>query len=206
MRPCRDIINTLLPAYPCHNFKGPCLSMVWAPQSGHVPRGFLGATSRVEDVELVLVFAEPGDPHDGETHSGLESAVAHTYSCMRSGQDQFHRNVRQILDMCFPDLTFDQQLEKAWLTESVLCSARKECGSVPSSAWRACSLDYLKPQLSRFSGAVVAALGAKASARLDAIGIPHIKAKAAAPPGCNQRDAFESWKAIADAVRGMPEG
>jgi hypothetical protein len=201
MKVCREVLRTIESAYPCPNFAGSCSSMRWEPAKGHVPRGFLGATSSPNDVLLVLVFAEPGDPHEGERHSGYESALEHTYRCMRDGQDQFHRNVRRILDMCFEGLPFDRQLEKVWMTESVLCSARVECGSVPSAAWRACGSSYLRPQLSLFPNAIVAALGSKASKRLAAIGVPHISATAAAPPGCNHKGAVESWRAIAEAVR-----
>jgi uracil-DNA glycosylase len=102
--------------------------------------------------------------------------------------------------MCFPGLPFMAQLRATWITDSVLCSARRECGRVPASAWRECRGRFLEPQLSLFPNAVVAALGSKSRDRLG--GVPGvIPAVAAAPPGCNHADAKASWQAIADRVR-----
>jgi len=96
-------------------------------------------------------------------------------------------------------------MKKTWMTESVLCAAPQEGGRVATSAWRACTDTYLKPQLEllhKKNNAVVAALGKKAAERIDSIGgIQFIPAFAAAPPGCNRIGAMESWKKIADAVQ-----
>lgn len=201
MNPCQELLKIIEPAYaPCPHFSGACQSLRWDPDQGHVPRGFVGATNRPEDVRLVLVFAEPGDPHVARRES-LATSLKYTFECMRNGTDQFHRNVRLILDLCFPAESFESQLTKTWMTESVLCSAPLEGGSVVASAWRTCSATYLKPQLNVLTNAVVAALGAKAQKRLSSIGIRFIAAAAAAPPGCNFKGARESWQAIADAVR-----
>jgi len=202
-RPNDAVLAVLAPAYaPCAGFGGGCSTMRWAPERGHVPRGFCGATGSLEDVRLVLVCAEPGDPHESESHSRtnpLESVSEYAYLCFRDGKDQFHRNVRMILDMCFPGLPFAAQLQVAWFTDSVLCSADRECGGVPASAARECRRRYLDPQLALFPNALVAALGAKARDRLR--GVPGvIPAVAAAPPGCNRPDAKASWQAIADRV------
>ena len=76
--------------------------MRWNPPAGHVPRGFLGAAGDLSEVELVLVFAEPGDPHFGECHTGLKSAYDYATYGFGTGKDLFHRNVRHILDLCWP--------------------------------------------------------------------------------------------------------
>lgn len=204
-RPNDAVLAVLAPAYaPCAGLRGGCSSMRWAPKRGHVPRGFCGATGSLDEVRLVLVCAEPGDPHESEAHSStapMESVSEYAYRCFRDGKDLFHRNVRAILDMCFPGLPFDAQLRVAWFTDSVLCSARVECGGVPASAWRECRRRCLEPQLALFPNAVVAALGAKARDRLE--GVPGVVAAvAAAPPGCNRPEARASWQAIADQVHG----
>ena len=177
--------------------------MRWAPEHGHVPRGFCGASGAPEDVRLVLVCAEPGDPHDAESYPGespLSTVCDYVYSCYRDGTDLFHRNVRTILDMCFPDLSFEEQMRVAWITDSVLCSARIEGGHVSSRVAQECRSRYLEPQLKMFPNAVVASLGAKARDRLQ--GIPGVLAAvAAAPPGCNRREARPSWQAIAAQVQ-----
>ncbi len=130
--------DVLLAAYrPCRNFAGPCTEMRWAPKAGHVPRGIAGATGELEDVRLVLVCAEPGDPQTWERYDGrcdeqlLRATHDFTYVLFRDGTDEFHRNVRLILNMCFPDRTFGEQLQQTWITESVLCSP-----AGPSAAFR----------------------------------------------------------------------
>jgi uracil-DNA glycosylase len=180
--------------------------MRWAPAQGHVPRGFCGGTARAEDVRLVLVAAEPGDPHRGETHpqgppdAALESAWKYAYGCYRDRRDLFHRNIRRILDLCFPGMPFDEQMRITWMTESVLCSAAREGGSVPRTAAAECRRRYLERELSALPNAVIVALGGKAKSRL--AGWPGvISAFAASPPGCNFAGAESSWRAAADRVR-----
>ncbi len=209
MKICVELARTITPAYsPCANFTGACAGMRWAPEQGHVPRGFLGATGSISEVELVLVFSEPGDPHSREAHCGLESTLGHTYESMKNGTDQFHRNVRLILDLCFPDVSgnFDKQLAMVWMTESVLCSAAEEGGEVPSIVWRTCVRDYLKPQLELFPHALIVALGSKARTRIKDLGFPFLDAVAAAPPGCNRKHARPSWEAVAEEVRRRRQG
>jgi hypothetical protein len=181
--------------------------MRWSPYNGHVPRGFCGCTGSCEEVRLVLIVAEPGDPHPGEIHSVkagpeelLEETFSYSYRCYREGKDKFHRNVRHILNLCWPNLSFDEQMRKTWITESVLCSASRECGTVPCQVWRECTRRYLFPQISLFRRAIVAALGSKARART--VGIPGVcSVGAAAPPGCNHWRARESWEELAGSVK-----
>jgi hypothetical protein len=201
MKPCHELMKIIDPAYaPCVYFKGACQSLRWAPECGHIPRGYLGATGSLEEVRLVLVFAEPGDPHDSKRRETMSTSLEYTYQCMKNGTDRFHRNVRLILDLCFPEDPFDAQLRKTWMTESLLCSAPKESGAVTATAWRTCSATYLKPQLALLPNAVVVALGAKARTRLASLGVPYMEAAAAAPPGCNFKGAVESWHKVAAAL------
>ena len=93
-------------------------------------------------------------------------------------------------------------MRKVWLTESVLCSAKKEGGTVSVSAARACGHGYLLAQLALFPKALVAALGSKADKRLHMLGVTNfISASAAAPPGCNRREAVGSWESISHELR-----
>ena len=217
--PCEELRNILLRSFaPCSAFRNNCASMRWLPQVGHVPRGFLGATGRPSEVRLILVVAEPGDPHPPEpdrrygieryapgTSRGelLKSVCWYTYTCFRDRKDLFHKNVRSILDACWPDLTFDKQLRRTWITESVLCSARVEGGNVPAIVTTTCGNLYLKRELDVLNDAVVVALGNKARDRLARLGLdrPYLSVGSAAPPGCNQTRVRESWKAICKAVR-----
>jgi hypothetical protein len=205
--PCKEMRDVLLPAFaPCTGFSTSCTSMRWIPQAGHVPRDFCGATGELRDVRLVLVVAEPGDPHPGEAYEPtspaelLASVCQHAYGAFAHGTDLFHRNIRGILNDCWPSLTFDEQLRRTWITESVLCSATKECGPVRSRVYRACASTYLGRQLALLPDAVVAALGAKARDRMKHLGRPYIRAGAVAPSGCHQPRVRQSWKAISAAV------
>lgn len=188
-------------------FAKTCHDMRWNPAAGHVPRGFCGATGELEDVRLVLVVAEPGDPHVGESHpadpeEALDSTYTYAYRCFRDGKDLFHRNVRLILDLCFPGMEFDEQMRSTWITESVLCSAAKEGGAIRKVVGDTCRSRYLDRQIELLPNAVVAALGSKAAARMRnrVLRQTLVEAFAAAPPGCNIRGARESWERLAEAV------
>lgn len=199
----KSLAKILKPAYgPCPAFSGPCAEMRWNPDEGHVPRGFLGATGTLSEVELVLVFAEPGDPQESEAHTGLKSAYDFATYAFRTGMDLFHRNVREILSLCWPHLDFGEQLRKVWMTESVLCSAKTEGGAVKAAVWRECGNRYLRKQINFFPNALIVALGSKARTRLHKLGLQGVlSVYAAAPPGCNRPQARESWKRIPAALR-----
>lgn len=210
MKPHHDILTSLAPAYaPCVAFTTSCNSMKWNPRAGHVPRGFCGAIASPAEVRLVLVCAEPGDPHDGENHDAdgtvngrLNSICLHAWNCFAFGKDLFHRNVRHILDLCWPNISFGQQMRYTWITDSILCSAAVEGGTVPIRVVRECTSRYLRRQLSFFPSAIVVALGTKAQSRLTKAGITSfIPASAAAPPGCNFAGAKDSWDKVAFHVK-----
>jgi len=171
--------------------------MRWIPDRNHVPRGFLGATGRMEDVELVLVFAEPGDPRFDEITTDLASAYRVVSEGFAGRTDQFHRNVKGILDACWPGMTFEEQMRRVWMTQSVLCSAPQSTGPVNTVVVKECGSRYLLGQLALFPSALVVAMGSKARDRLRRIGVSDFLAvQAAAPPGCNHAGAKESWERI----------
>ncbi|CBL46714.1 Hypothetical protein HDN1F_31310 [gamma proteobacterium HdN1] len=109
-----QIADILEPAYgPCPGFSSTCHGIMrWDPDGGHVPRGFRGAAGALEDIELVLVYAEPGDPLPGERHSGLESAYSFSNNTFAGGATQFHTNVKTIISSCWPRLPFEEQMKK----------------------------------------------------------------------------------------------
>lgn len=208
--PSPAVLFLLNAAYePCPGFAGGCRQAVWDPSAGHVPRGFCGAISGTADVQLVLVCAEPGDPHHTESHAGdgsaagrLESVSRYAWECFASGKDLFHRNVRTLLSLCWPGATFEDQMKRTWITDSVLCSATQECGPVPGSMERECAARYLVPQLGQFPNAIVVALGRKAERRLRQAGASgFVHAYSVAPPGCNHTPARASWERIAALVQ-----
>jgi hypothetical protein len=155
-----------------------------------------------------MVVAEPGDPHPDEHYPAtatpedyLARCTAHAFECFATGRDRYHANARAFLDLCLPGMAFAEQLCHAWITESCLCSASKECGHVPARVARCCTERYLAPQLRVFPNAVVLAFGSKVQARLRARGIAYIAAGALAPPGCNRREARQSWVAAGGQAR-----
>jgi len=201
--PCPELLAIMTPAYgPCREFAAACGAAArWHPGSGQVPRGFVGALGTLAEVELVLLIAEPGDPLPGERHGGstanefVEDTCAYTFAQLQRGTDLFHRNLRGILNSCWPGLDLRQQLHKAWISETYLCSARVEGGTVPASSWRACASDYLAPQLRLLADRVIVALGSKAQQRTTGFSGIH-RAGAVAPPGCNFAGVRASWDAI----------
>lgn len=126
--------------------------MRWAPPEGHVPRGFAGAVGELEEVRLVLVTAEPGDLYLGEAYEEtppsavFAAAVSHAYKAFESGTDQHHRNMHYILNGCFPDLLFSEQMRRVWITGAVLCSAAREGGGIIEPVETECRSRYLEAQ------------------------------------------------------------
>ncbi|MFH1811881.1 MAG: hypothetical protein ABIJ09_24295 [Pseudomonadota bacterium] len=192
---------------PCPGFTGACQGIAtWAPERGHVPRGFLGAFGDLEEVKLVLVVAEPGNPYPGDSHdtSGGPTAMVERMSRIvlelyQRGHDLYHRNMSFILDGCFPGESLVEQLRKVWITESYLCSAPVEGGAVPARACRECRRRFLERQIALLPGAVVATLGGKAAARTK--GLNTVAARAISPPGCNHKGSRESWLEVIRLVR-----
>lgn len=187
--------------FPCRHFLGVCRTMRWSPADGYVPRGVCGATGDVSEVELVLLSSEPGDPLPGEVHdiNNIAKTVAFSVECLRYPATPFHQNIRLIMDLCFPGCSFDDQLRKVWRTNSVLCSARVECGSIPAQIVRTCISEYLTKQLALVPHAVVAALGSKTQDRLRKAGIA---AFPALHPSCREsnKSKLASWHALAEHV------
>ena len=210
--PSPELREILLPAYnPCSGFQGACKGVAtWNPKQGHVPRGFIGAIGSLDEVQLVLLVAEPGDPHGEESYvlddEPMTQISEYVSSVYQTGKDLYHRNLRLLLDLVFPNETLEQQLRKVWITETYLCSAQKEGGSVPRLSERGCSERFLAKQLELFKDRPVIALGRKAQHRAKAYSPNLIEAYSVAPPGCNFKPARPSWEAAAKEARRRIDG
>jgi hypothetical protein len=155
---------------------------------------------------LVLVSAQPGSPYEGERHDGhnspheyANSAYGYSTRVLLDSKKPFQRNVRHLLDLCWPDTPFDKQLRAVWLTQSVLCTPRKQ---VSRRVCETCGERYLRAQLALFPNALVVALGNDPRDRLRAIGVTDFLAVAAVgPPEGNKRRARESWRQIPMELR-----
>jgi len=204
-RPHRQLLALLLGAYaPCPNF-GVCREALWNPAEGHIPRGFLGATGTLEEVELVMVFAEPGHPYPGDSHASkldpqsiLDSGLRQTYDCFKNGTDLFHRNVREFISQLYPNLSFDEQLRYVWMTEGRLCSIDDEIGATKD---RTCATHYLARQIGMLPNANVVAFGSKAKHYMKGLSRPYSGAYSFAPPGANRTEAQPSWEAIINEIQ-----
>jgi hypothetical protein len=95
-------------------------------------------------------------------------------------------------------MSVEEQFSKVWMTEAVLCSAKKEGGHVPAAVVRKCASKYLAAQLGLLRNALVVPMGGKARYALDCLGFTDYlhDIYAAAPPGCNTKKARESWDRI----------
>ena len=173
-----------------------------SPASGHIPRGYTGGFGDVADIRLVVCVAEPGNPKPGESYvenmsaellvDDIVTGVADAYS---KGAAAFHRNIRFILDCCWPNLSLDEQLKRTWITETTLCSAPVSTGQILQKVEQECIKRYLKPQLHLLPEAFILALGRKADTRLRRENIlPHFTAWAAGMPGGGKDEAKSSWK------------
>lgn len=164
---------------PCPHFSGVCAShCTWRPDAGHIPRGFVGGNGPSKGIRLILVNAEPGDPADGEryegpstdwvsSHAKIVESMLEGDSLRRGGRPApFHRNLRKILDFCWPEVPLARQLEMTWITEAVLCSAKVSGGKIDKEVEKACVTTYLASQIDALPHAFVIALGGKARARL----------------------------------------
>ena len=192
----------------CSNF-GICSEAVYDPTNGHVPRGFSGATGRLEDVYLIMVFAEPGFPLPGESYTGdprkdLRFLLDAAY--LRSGANMFHRNITSFLGSVLPSMAgdIDKQLRHVWLTDSRHCSIADEIGQIKTRDRLICATAHLVEQVKLFPNAVVLLAGGKA-AQVGELFHHTIECGAFAPPGCNQKAVRESHEQAANKCRSHME-
>ena len=180
--PAPEIASILQRALaPCPHLAGVCAGHAcWDPAHGYLPRGYLGATGRVHDVRLVLATAEPGEPGDGESYEGtpaemFEAAAARLRAALefeRSGAAApFHRNLRKILDYCWPEDPFQSQLAKTWIVPAVLCSPLVPGKPIPRAMETTCDRAYFRRTIDLLGDVFIVALGAKAHARIERGGI-----------------------------------
>ena len=200
--PAQELVEILRPAYsPCDGFNGGCKNVArWKPDAGHGPRGFVGALGNIDEVEVVILLAEPGDPHSNEAYRSsnkLDETCEYTFRVLNEGTDLFHRNLKYLLDRLFPELLLKDQLRKAWVTETYLCSAPKETGPVLASAENECASRYLTWQLELMNGLPVIALGGKA----------HNRSRQVIPDTQNLKRFLHpsAWKSNADFRRSYEE-
>ncbi|MFN4131312.1 MAG: hypothetical protein ACK4GC_16065 [Paracoccaceae bacterium] len=214
----KALLDILEPAYlPCAHFAGACAdACVWKPARGLVPCAFGGAIGALDDVRLITVTAEPGDPPDSTGYEGtpqdmVRNSLRIFHEAMRNGgfdragrPTPFRRNMRRILDAFWPNESLDAQLRKTWTTNAVLCPAEVSGGKHMLRVEQACAATYLARQIDLFPNAFVLALGGKARDRIQAAGFRFDAV--GLHPSARQSDAVKtaSWEAAARLFRGEP--
>jgi hypothetical protein len=206
----QPLLDILKPAYePCQHFEGKCAGACkWEPARGIVPCGFGGATGSTNDVKLVIVTAEPGDPPDNANYIGSPTDMLHNSlrifdEAMNCGLNRkgrptpFHQNLKRILDLYFPGQSLAEQLKQTWMTNAVLCPAPISGGPHMKLVEKTCASTYLARQLALFPKAFVLALGGKARNRMQATGLAFHAV--GCHPSARGSDAkkIASWKASA---------
>ncbi len=204
-----ELRNVLVPAYRCAAFDGACKGMRYDPEHGLFPRGYAGATGALGDIALVLVIAEPGEPPPGASPQPVADADAlvniigtKVGNAFENGKSPFHRNVRYLIDRCWPEKSYAEQMRRTWITEGVMCSAEVTTGPVPKIVEKECATRYLSKQLALLPDAFVIAVGGKARSRIKLTRRkPHASVFAAGLPGGNFKGAKPSWDAAGTAFR-----
>jgi len=168
----------------------------------------MGARGDLSEINLVFVVSEPAEPGDGEIYCGSPEEMFSSYynyayaalkelNMTRNGNEQpFHSKFRKILDIFIPETSFEDQMRKVWITDSVLCSAKKSGAVVDEDVEKACAHLYLRPQRILLSGAFWVALGNKAKNRMDKCGLAY-DAKALHPSASDKYDPSTSWSRAA---------
>lgn len=175
----KQILSEAVMGCPHAEDKYKCLGRVHriCETAGHMPRGFYGA-KRLEDIELVIVTAEPGDPAADESYFGdADSRVrqhAMFFERLQKSTKPFHEGLKKLLGYCWrdelaPDAQrnhLDAQWERTWYTNTVLCSANTSGGTIRKACVLTCGDYYLRRQLNLVPNAFVIALGHKARRRI----------------------------------------
>ena len=207
MYPNDALIEVLAPAYePCRHMPvcgGRCRQSHWEPANGHMPRGFLGATGELDEIELVIVLAEPGDPKGTEkyldelapsdTVRHVVDFVHETYVNQedRRVHGKVQRVIRWFLDHWFRGINFEGQLRRVWITQARLCSRGQ--GSYTTPFYQPCGDAYLAAQLQLLPNVPIIAFGEKAEKALQRLDI-----QATRVPHPSERKSNESkcdkWK------------
>jgi len=186
-----------------------CEQANFLPKDGQIPRGFVGATGTLEQVEAIFVSAEPGHPQSFEKYENsatsgglLMEAIKTAYHCFSERKDIFHKNTCRFLDKMWPNQSFDEHLEKVWITNGRLCSIQNEIGSFND---RICAPLYLKQQILLLPKAIIITFGGKARKRVEQIkgldGRIILNAWSLAPPGANTPAAKDSWERVIDEFK-----
>jgi hypothetical protein len=205
--PNKQLVRILEQAYPCAGFETSCRSMCWEPLKGLTPAGYIGATHSIGEVEVMFVLSEPYEAAERQPLAPDTTPFQHvTHSCrqlylgLMAQQDQFHRNLRFILEQFFPNLELNDQLKRCWITPTILCSTAHDSSALSEDVFRQCRRQFFIKQLQLFPRATKVALGSKAAEFLKPY-CEFLSATQPSPPACNHRGTREGWVSIGRQYR-----
>lgn len=198
----KQLLETLLPTYdPCEELQLRCKEMLYDPFSGHIPRGFYGASGELGEVQLVMILMEPTMPGGKPANGGIWSALEDAKDAYLNERSVGHQRVRRILRNSFPGLSLPKDvMRRVWITESVLCS-KPETG-IRDRHVQACVTRYLVRQLELIPNAIIAAMEVETYRRVSKHA-PEYKGrimKCHAPFGY-RRGWSPTWDDLAERVR-----
>jgi hypothetical protein len=201
LMPNPQMIELLKTFYqPCSNF-GICPEAQWNPKLGQIPRGFIGCTGELDEVETIMVLAEPGHPNpEKESYEAeltpeefIQKSMNYGLCSLKNGRTPFYDNVRWFIDQLYPGASVEEWSKKIWKTQSRFCSIDQEIGTVSGPNKSLCAEELLMPQINLLPNATTVLFGGKARKRIGPLIPNSISAYALAPPGANHQPARPSW-------------
>ena len=179
-----------------------------------IPCGFGGATGSLDEVRLVIITAEPGNPTDGAGyHEGMqpEEMVIRSARIFYKAMDEsgvrrggmkhskFHTNMRYILNRFWPrEKSLEDQLRKTWATNTVLWPLPEGRKNHSPALVKYSAQTYLRKELDLFPNAFVLVLGKKARERMNSVGLNfHAYGNHPSDRKSNE-EMMASWDAAAD--------
>lgn len=188
-------------------------------QRGHRPRHFAGALDKPEQVEVLLILAEPGStPYNWEIgrwpdtwlddvcSDGVGQRGGHpfVYDPAHSFDNRYEARFAVwpalFLGQVYPNLSARERMERAIIANSFWMQADASGGRIPRGAERAFA-PILAGFVDMFPSATVIAAGRKASDRLTLAGCRHVPMSALTLPEYNKPSAKESRDQVAGTIR-----
>lgn len=180
--------------------------------AGHRPRHIAGNITNPDDVQVILLLAEPGSsPGEEEKHcpqsSWLDDVTCDGLGnggCRVRYDDKakrlYEKNPRDFIQMIWPADRYVDRMKKVIITNSFWMQGHSSGGSIPVRAIDDFSV-HLKSIISSFPNAIVVASGLKAINRARRANVEVLEMGSLMPPGSNQALVRDTWRVTADIVR-----
>ena len=169
-----------------------------------------GAIGSIQDVKLVIITAEPGDPpNDANYHGTAMDMLQNSFRVFSEAMERgslnrtrkpspFHRNMLHILEYFFSGQDLKAKLQQTWTTNAVLCTAKYSGGMHLDRVESTCANTYLVPQLALLKHTFVLVLGNKARDRLVSAGLHYDMVARHPSSRVSYTDKHNSWLSAAE--------